>query len=46
MTQFLLGIGTFWLLAAIWVAAGGSQDVVWASMLPAAWLVSLPLLKG
>ena len=46
MAQYSLILGAAWLIAAFWIDAGLSEAALWAGLLPAVWLVSLPLLKS
>jgi len=46
VAQFAIFLGSFWLVVAVWLDAGWSEEALWAGVLPAVWLVTLPILMS
>lgn len=46
MAQYAIFLGSFWLTISIWLDAGWSEEALWAGLLPAVWLITLPLLMN
>lgn len=46
VAQYAIFLGTLWLVIAVWLDAGWSEEALWAGLLPAIWLLSLPLLMS
>jgi len=45
MFPLIFFTGVYWLAASFWIQLGGDPSLIWASILPVAWVSSLCFLR-